>query len=130
MRPTISDMSSSPAVDSRVLEQLHVALGHDTAVLEQIIDSYLGVIDTRFGALREAIDEPAKLGRAAHALASPSATLGVRSIAEPCLAIERAVEDGETKDGRIATLMATVEAAIDPVRHALRSWLAAATRAS
>jgi HPt (histidine-containing phosphotransfer) domain-containing protein len=122
-------MSSSPAVDSRVLEQLHVALGHDTAVLEQIIDSYLGVIDTRFGALREAI-EPAKLGRAAHALASPSATLGVRSIAEPCLAIERAVEDGETKDGRIATLMATVEAAIDPVRHALRSWLAAATRAS
>jgi HPt (histidine-containing phosphotransfer) domain-containing protein len=123
-------VTTTPTVDSRVLEQLHSALGHDTAVLQQIIDNYLGVIDTRVATLRDAADEPAKLARAAHALASPSATLGVRSIAEPCLAIERAVEDGDAKDGRIAMLMASVEAAIDPVRQALRSWLAAASRAS
>jgi HPt (histidine-containing phosphotransfer) domain-containing protein len=123
-------VTSIPTVDSRVLEQLHVALGHDTTVLRQIIDNYLGVIDTRVEALRDAVDEPAKLARAAHALASPSATLGVRSIAEPCLAIERAIEDGDTKDGRIATLMASVEAAVDPVRDALGSWLATAAHAS
>lgn len=111
-------------VDGTVLDQLHSALGGDTALLQRVIDNYLDGMDGRLEALRRAVErEPKNLERAAHALASPSATLGVRCIAEPCMAIERAVEAGRPPRDLIAQLLGKVEAAVEPARTALRSWL-------
>jgi HPt (histidine-containing phosphotransfer) domain-containing protein len=115
---------TSQAVDPRVLEQLHDAFGGDSSVLRRVIDNYLAGLDNRVAALRQAQSEPGTLSRAAHSLASPSATLGVRSIAEPCLAIERAVDDGRIDSVQFDALVDAVERAVEPARDALNSWLA------
>jgi HPt (histidine-containing phosphotransfer) domain-containing protein len=113
----------SSAVDNRVLDQLHVALGGDTSVLRRVIDSYFAGLPARLDALRVAGTDLGLLGRAAHGLASPSATLGVRAIAEPCLALERALDEGKPTTEFITTHLAAVEAAIEPASAALRGWL-------
>jgi HPt (histidine-containing phosphotransfer) domain-containing protein len=115
---------TSPAVDPSVLEKLHEAFGGDTSVLRRVIDNYLAGLDNRVAALRRACGEPATLGRAAHSLASPSATLGVRSIADPCRAIERAMDDGRVDTSQLDALVQEVEQAVEPARDALANWLA------
>lgn len=113
----------SSAVDNSVLDQLHVALGGDTAVLRRVIDSYFAGLPARLDALRAAGMDLGLLSRAAHGLASPSATLGVRAVAEPCLALERALDEGKPTHEFITQHLATIEAAIDPASTALRDWL-------
>lgn len=114
----------SAAVDHRVLDQLHVALGGDTAVLRRVIDSYFSGLPGRLQALHGAGTDLALLCRAAHGLASPSATLGVRAIADPCLALERALEEGKPSAMFIAEHLACIERAVEPSSEALRGWLA------
>jgi HPt (histidine-containing phosphotransfer) domain-containing protein len=114
----------SPAVDHRVLDQLHVALGGDTDVLRRVIDSYFLGLPARLDALREAGADLGRLCRAAHGLASPSATLGVRAIADPCLALERALDEGKPSSTFIAEHLESIEKAIEPASLALRGWLA------
>ena len=113
----------SSAVDNRVLDQLHVALGGDTAVLRRVIDSYFAGLPARLEALRGAGTDLGLLSRAAHGLASPSATLGVRAVAEPCLALERALDEGQPSTEFITEHLAAIEAAIDPASAGLRTWL-------
>ncbi len=111
-------------LDGSILDQLHSALGHDTAVIRNIIDNYMAGMPDRLSALNNAAaNDPALLERAAHALASPSATLGVRAIAEPCIALERAVENGRPSAECVAGLIERIEAAVEPAYAALRSWL-------
>lgn len=115
----------SSAVDHRVLDQLHVALGGDTSVLRRVIDSYFVGLPARLQALRDAGTDLGLLSRAAHGLASPSATLGVRALADPCLALERALDEGKPTPEFIKAHLVTVEAAIEPATAALRAWLEA-----
>jgi HPt (histidine-containing phosphotransfer) domain-containing protein len=122
-----SDLRLTPmssALDHRVLDQLHVALGGDMGVLRKVIDSYFSCLPGRLEALRDAVGDPGLLCRAAHGLASPSATLGIRAIADPCLALERAIDEGRPTEAFIAAHMAHIEEAIDPASKALRHWLA------
>lgn len=116
-------MNPLPTLDRSVLDQLHEALGYDATVLCKIIDSYLDGLADRVAAIRAAVGDPGKLGRVAHALASPSATLGVRSIAEPCLAIERAVDEGQARSPEVEHLVESVVGAVDQVRLDLDGWL-------
>ena len=112
------------AVDGAVLDQLSDSLGGDVELIRRVIDRYLEGMDDRVQALREACDhEPTALERAAHALASPSATLGVRCIAEPCMALEKVAEEGKPPQHVVRQLVTSIENAVEPARQALRNWL-------
>ncbi len=112
-----------PAFYNCVLDHRHGARGGPTSVLRRVIDSYFAGLPARLDALRAAGTDLGLLGRAAHGLASPSATLGVRAVAEPCLALERALDEGKPTNEFITEHLATIEAAIDPSSAALRDWL-------
>jgi HPt (histidine-containing phosphotransfer) domain-containing protein len=113
---------SSP-VDFQVLDQLHTAFGGDVTPIRRVIESYFSGLPARLAALRTAGEDLALLSRAAHGLASPSATLGVRAIAEPCLALERVIDEGRPDAVVVASHLASIEAAIDPSSKALHHWL-------
>jgi HPt (histidine-containing phosphotransfer) domain-containing protein len=113
--------SASSGIDRRLLEGLVAELG--PAVIGKVIGTYLAELDKRLDHLHECIGEPARLARAAHALASPSATLGVWAIADPCRALEQAIEDGDATAERTAILIAEIDAAAPPTRVSLDRWI-------
>jgi len=108
-------------IDRRVLDGLAVELG--PTVIGKVIGVYLAELDGRLGHIHECRDDPARLARAAHALASPSATLGVWAVADPCRALEQSIEDGDATPERVTTLVAEIDAAIDPTRITLDRWI-------
>lgn len=65
----------------------------DRAGAGEILDLYLGELDGRRAAVRTAAD-PHALGRAAHALGSPSSLVGAAALALRCREIEVMVRDG------------------------------------
>jgi HPt (histidine-containing phosphotransfer) domain-containing protein len=112
---------TQPGIDRRVLDGLAHELG--PAVVGKVIGTYLAELDHRLAHLHECVGEPARLARAAHALASPSATLGIWAIADPCRALEQSIEDGEATPARTAALIAGIDAAADPTRVSLDRWV-------
>ncbi len=110
-------------IDHVVLDRLYEGVGRDLGVIEQVIERYLSELEGRIDGLRSARREPMQLSRAAHALASPSVTLGVRVIAEPCLSLERSLEEGPVSVDYIDTCIGHIAAAVPDVRTDLATWL-------
>jgi HPt (histidine-containing phosphotransfer) domain-containing protein len=112
------------AVDVRVLDRLQESVGGDAGIVRSVIERYLLELDGRLDALRAASTDSGQLVRAAHALASPSATLGVRGVADPCLELERLGERGGGDADEVARLTACVEDAARQAMAQLRAWSA------
>ncbi len=109
-------VSDRAVLDRTVLDRLLASVGGDLTILRPVIERYLAELDGRVQAVRSATG-PGPLARAAHALASPSATLGVQQVAQLCRRIE---ELGADEPGTLDALDAAVRAA----PGALQDWLA------
>ena len=121
MSPEDNPVDAQPGIDRRVLDGLATELG--PTVVGKVIGVYLAELDGRLGHIHDCRHDPARLARAAHALASPSATLGIWAVADPCRTLEQTIEDGDAPPDRIATLMAEIDAAADPTRVTLDRWI-------
>jgi HPt (histidine-containing phosphotransfer) domain-containing protein len=110
------------AVDTTVLERLCAAVG-DTAVVRAVVDRFLAELPGRVAAVREAANG-AQLARAAHALASPSATIGARVVADVCRALETLGESGRDDAAGRAHGITRLEAVTADAVRALRAWSA------
>ena len=109
-------------LDRTVLDRLLASVGGDLGILQAVIERYLAELDGRLQAVRGAAG-PGHLARAAHALASPSATLGVQQVAQLCRRIE---ELGGAGGGDVHAAVEALEAAARAVPVALQDWLAQA----
>jgi two-component system sensor histidine kinase/response regulator len=110
------------AVDTSVLERLCGAVG-DTAVVRAVVDRYLVELPGRLAAVREAANG-AQLARAAHALASPSATIGARAVADVCRALEELGESGRDDAAGRADGITRLETVTTDAVYALQAWSA------
>ena len=115
------ELGAQSGIDRRVLDGLETELG--PAVVGKVIGVYLGELDHRLAAVHDALHDLHRLARAAHALASPSATLGVWAIADPCRTLEQSIEDGEATPEQITALVADIDQAVAPTRVTLDRWV-------
>lgn len=122
-------------LDRTVLDRLLASVGGDLTILRPVIERYLAELDGRVQAVRTAAG-PGHLARAAHALASPSATLGVQQVARLCRRIEELGGTGGTGGACAAgggdepgtsvepDALDALDAAVRAVPGALQDWLA------
>ena len=115
-------MASSGPIDTQVLDRLCNDVGDDRELVRSVIGAYLERIDERCAAIRTAIAarEPDAVVLAAHALASPSLTVGVRAVFAPVRAIEDLARFGDM--GEAEELLGLVESRLPEVRQALSAW--------
>jgi HPt (histidine-containing phosphotransfer) domain-containing protein len=102
-------------IDESVLEGLADALG-DREIVRGIVAVYLNELDARIEAIAAA--PPAERAAAAHALKSPSVTLGVIAMHEPSHRIEQAPGDEAVLRQELAALRASRAAVV----AALTRW--------
>ncbi|MFM7535333.1 MAG: Hpt domain-containing protein [Acidimicrobiales bacterium] len=119
-------------LDRTVLDRLLASVGGDLTILRPVIERYLAELDGRVQAVRTAAG-PGHLARAAHALASPSATLGVQQVARLCRRIEElggtggacAAGGGDEPGTSVEPdALDALDAAVRAVPGALQDWLA------
>jgi HPt (histidine-containing phosphotransfer) domain-containing protein len=106
---------TEPLIDESVLQGLVDALG-DREVVRSIVAVYLAELDTRIAAIADA--SPAERAAAAHALKSPSVTLGVAAMHRPSHRIEHTPEDEEVLRDSLGSLRANRAAVV----AALTRW--------
>jgi HPt (histidine-containing phosphotransfer) domain-containing protein len=114
-------MRSTDVLDTELLAQLEVDLG-DGETVRMLIATYLGELEMRRQAIVDALatGDVSQVAYAAHALVSPSRTLGVVSLAGPARAIEVMAKNGRL-DGADAEL-ARLDAAMPRAIGALNGW--------
>jgi HPt (histidine-containing phosphotransfer) domain-containing protein len=114
-------MRSTDVLDTELLAQLEADLG-DGETVRMLIATYLGELEMRRQAIVDAVatGDLSQVAYAAHALVSPSRTLGVVSLAGPARAIEVMAKNGrlEGADAELARLDAAMPRAIG----ALTGW--------
>ena len=113
--------SASDVLDRELLAQLVADLG-DAAIVRNLIATYLDELDHRHVAVVDAVAtrDTNKVSYAAHALVSPSRTLGVVGIAGPSRAIEVMA-----KNGRLDGVQAELKRLADVIPRAvtaLKAW--------
>ena len=115
-------MGDNNVLDTDLLTRLEEDLGGDAATVRLLIATYLGELESRRLAIIEALasGDVSKVAYAAHALVSPSRTLGVVSLAGPARAIEVMAKNGRL-DGAAAEL-ARLDAALPRAIGALTGW--------
>jgi HPt (histidine-containing phosphotransfer) domain-containing protein len=110
------------AIDNEVLERLTIDVGDDRELVRNVIATYLGELDRRYGAIALAHQsgDLGKLEATAHELSSASVILGVVSVAKPAKALELAAVAGD----RDATgeLLSTLGQSLSDARVALTAW--------
>ncbi len=108
-------------LDHALLAQLVADLG-DVDVVRNLIGTYLGELEERHRAIIEAVESrnTNDVAFAAHALVSPSRTLGVVGVAGPARAIEVMAKNGKL-DGVDAELTRLAEVVPRAV-IALKDW--------
>jgi HPt (histidine-containing phosphotransfer) domain-containing protein len=89
----------------------------DRDIVVTIVTTYLTELDGRIVAIEQASDADVRR-RVAHALKSPSATLGVRAMANLAAAIE-----DDPADPAVASLVDQLRAVEPNVRAALTAWI-------
>lgn len=117
----VMSMGNNDVLDTELLTQLEADLG-DGETVRLLIATYLGELKMRRDAIGEALatGDHSKVVYAAHALVSPSRTLGVLSIAGPARAIEVMARNGRL-DGADDEL-ARLDAALPRAIGALTGW--------
>ena len=116
-----TDAPRADVLDHALLAQLVADLG-DVETVRGLIGTYLGELDDRHRAIVDAVASrnTNKIAFAAHALVSPSRTLGVVGVAGPARAIEVMAKNGKV-DGAGAELARLAEVVPRAV-IALRGW--------
>lgn len=114
-------MRSTDVLDTELLAQLEIDLG-DGETVRMLIATYLGELEMRRQAIVDALatGDLSQVAYAAHALVSPSRTLGVVSLAGPARAIEVMAKNGRL-DGADAEL-ARLDEALPRAIGALTGW--------
>jgi HPt (histidine-containing phosphotransfer) domain-containing protein len=105
---------AEPLIDETVLQGLADALDRD--IVRGIVAVYLNELDARIEAIAAA--SPAERAAAAHALKSPSVTLGVVGMHVPSHRIEQAPDDEAVLQKELGALRASRAAVV----AALTSW--------
>ena len=116
-----SQAQRADVLDHALLAQLVADLG-DAAIVRGLIATYLGELDFRHAAIVEAVGlrDTNKVAFAAHALVSPSRTLGVVGVAGPARAIEVMAKNGklDSAEAELARLREVIPRAV----IALQGW--------
>jgi HPt (histidine-containing phosphotransfer) domain-containing protein len=115
LRGTYDHAVAETIIDESVLQGLADALA-DRQIVRGIIAVYLNELDTRIDAIAAA--SPAERAKAAHALKSPSVTLGVVAMHEPSHRIEQSPDDETVLQTELAALRASRAAVV----AALTRW--------
>ena len=102
-------------IDESVLQGLVDALD-DREIVRGIVAVYLNELDARIEAIAAAL--PATRAAAAHALKSPSVTLGIVAMHQPSHRIEQMPDDEAVLRDELANLRASQPAVV----AALRCW--------
>jgi HPt (histidine-containing phosphotransfer) domain-containing protein len=108
-------------LDPAALETLLEVVGGETALLGELIDSFLEEAPPLVANLRQALEgeDAAELRRAAHTIKSSSHDFGATNLAELCQELEN-MGKADTLDGA-AELVAQVEGEYEQVRVALEA---------
>ena len=106
---------AEPLIDESVLQGLVDALD-DREIVRGIVAVYLNELDARIDAIADA--PPATRAAAAHALKSPSVTLGVVAMHRPSHRIEKEPDDEVVLREELATIRASRAAVV----AALSRW--------
>jgi HPt (histidine-containing phosphotransfer) domain-containing protein len=102
-------------IDESVLQGLADALD-DREIVRGIVAVYLNELDARIEAI--AASSPDVRAAAAHALKSPSVTLGIVAMHQPSHRIEQTPDDDDVLRDELANLRASQAAVVE----ALRRW--------
>jgi HPt (histidine-containing phosphotransfer) domain-containing protein len=110
------------AIDTEVLERLTFDVGGDRELVRNVIATYLGELDRRYGAIALAHQsgDLVKLESSAHELSSASVILGVTSVAKPAKTLELAAVDGNRDS--TGELLSQLGQALPDARAALTDW--------
>ena len=106
---------AEPLIDESVLQGLADALD-DREIVRGIVAVYLNELDARIESIAAA--PPAERAKAAHALKSPSLTLGVVAMHEPSHRIEQSPDDEAVLQKELSALRASRAAVVT----ALTRW--------
>jgi hypothetical protein len=116
------DATEQPIIDTTVLDRLTVDVGGDRSIVLAVVETYLGELDRRYGAIalaHQQSDLP-KLEAAAHELGSASIIIGVTSVATRARALEAAAAAGDRE--ACAPLLNEVAKSLPDARVALADW--------
>jgi HPt (histidine-containing phosphotransfer) domain-containing protein len=116
---THADEQEAASLDQAALERLRETVGDDSAVLAELIDSFLEDAPRLLADLRRALDtgDAAGVRLAAHSLKSNGAEFGAQAFSELCKQLETRAKAG-TLDGA-GELLARAEAEYGRVKVAL-----------
>ncbi|MCA0175628.1 MAG: Hpt domain-containing protein [Proteobacteria bacterium] len=97
MTPSLHEATTNDALDPRSLDQLR-ALDptRSTGFLQRVLQTYLQALERQTGQMTEAAQrqDAGGVGAAAHSLKSASASIGAKSMAAECAALERLAQAG------------------------------------
>jgi HPt (histidine-containing phosphotransfer) domain-containing protein len=110
------------AIDIDVLERLTFDVGGDRDLVRNVIATYLGELDRRYGAIALAHQsgDMGKIEATAHELSSASVILGVTSVAKPAKLLELAAVEGDRDS--TGELLSQLGRALPDARSALADW--------
>jgi HPt (histidine-containing phosphotransfer) domain-containing protein len=113
-----------PALDATLLSKLMDDLGGESAVMVELVETFLGEGPRIVAAMRESLDKADRrtLNRSAHSLKSTAATFGAMRLSQLCRSLEAETENGIPPG--TGARVSEVEAEWAAVQRELAAWKA------